>query len=152
LVIERFTAMYGTTQPRLNYTRQKIGGDFSIRLMPPSLAIIEQYRAMTEISSTAYIFPILSTALHKTPQQRHNRCNKILGQVNRDLKVIGAAVSIAMPLTSYVARHSFASALKHSGVSTAIISEAMGHQDERTTQIYLSEFETNLVDAAFDNL
>ena len=139
-------------QPRLNYTRQKTGGDFSIRLMPPALVIIERYRAITEISPTAYIFPILSTALHKTPQQRHNRCNKILGQVNRDLKVIGAAVGIATPLTSYVARHSFATALKHSGVSTAIISEAMGHSDERTTQIYLSEFETNLVDAAFDNL
>ena len=107
-------------QPRLNYTRQKTGGDFSIRLMPPALAIIERYRAITEISPTAYIFPILSTALHKTPQQRHNRCNKILGQVNRDLKVIGAAVGIATPLTSYVARHSFATAAVRHKVMTCL--------------------------------
>lgn len=75
-----------------------------------------------------------------------------MGYVNQDLKTIGAAVGIQTPLTTYVARHSFATALKRSGVATAVISEAMGHSDERTTQIYLSEFETDLVDAAYETL
>ncbi|MCC5613300.1 tyrosine-type recombinase/integrase, partial [Nostoc sp. CHAB 5834] len=90
--------------------------------------------------------------LHKTPSQIHNRCSKVMGHVNADLKTIGSAVGIATPITSYVARHSFAMALKRSGIATAVISEAMGHNDERTTQIYLSEFDTDLVDAAFENL
>ena len=140
-------------KPRLSYTRHKTGGKFSLRLVPQALAILDQYR-LEGVSplSTSYVFPILQLAQHKTPTQKHNRCSKIMGQVNNDLKTIGAAVGITTPLTTYVARHSFATALKRSGVSTGIISEAMGHQDERTTQIYLSEFETDLVDAAFDNL
>ena len=143
-------------KPRLTYTRRKTGGKFSLRLMPPALAILERYRPAEVRPGQAwpgsYVFPILNTALHKTPAQIHNRSSKIMGQVNADLKTIGAAVGITTPLTTYVARHSFATALKHSGVTTAVISEAMGHTDERTTQIYLSDFETDLVDAAFENL
>lgn len=138
-------------KPRLNYTRQKTGGNFSIRLMPQTLSILERYKPAT-VHSTVYVFPILNTAIHTTPSQRQNRCGKIMGQVNLDLKTIAATVGIDTTLTTYVARHSFATALKRSGVATAVISEAMGHSDERTTQIYLSEFETDLVDAAFDNL
>ena len=138
-------------KPRLTYIRQKTGGKFSVRLMPQTLAILERYRPNT-VHSTTYIFPILNTALHTTPIQRQNRCGKIMGQVNVDLKIIGSAVGISTPLTTYVPRHSFAMALKRSGVATGIISEAMGHSDERTTQIYLSEFDTDLVDAAFENL
>lgn len=138
-------------KPRLTYTRQKTGGKFSIRLMPPALEILSRHRDEHALP-VSFVFPILNTALHKTPTQRHNRCAKIMSQVNTDLKTIGAAVGITTPLTTYVARHSFATALKRSGVATAVISEAMGHSDERTTQIYLSDFETDLVDAAFDNL
>ncbi|GAB3805525.1 site-specific integrase [Spirosoma humi] len=138
-------------KPRLSYIRQKTGGRFSIRLMPQALAILEHYKPET-VHTAAYVFPILNTALHTTPTQRQNRCGKIMGQVNLDLKTIGTAVGIQTTLTTYVSRHSFAMALKRSGVATAVISEAMGHSDERTTQIYLSEFETDLVDAAFENL
>lgn len=138
-------------KPRLTYTRQKTGGKFSIRLMPPALEILARYRDEHALP-VSFVFPILNTALHKTPTQRHNRCAKIMSQVNTDLKTIGAAVGITTPLTTYVARHSFATALKRSGVATAVISEAMGHSDEQTTQIYLSDFETDLVDAAFENL
>ncbi len=52
----------------------------------------------------------------------------------------------------YVAHHTFAMSLKRSGVATGVISEAMGHANENTTQIYLSKFETNEVDEAYDNL
>lgn len=138
-------------KPRLTYTRQKTGGKFSIRLVAQTLAILGFYRPR-QLNANSYIFPILNTALHTTPTQRHNRSSKIMSQVNQDLKIIGASVGIATPLTTYVARHSFATALKRSGVTTAIISEAMGHSDERTTQIYLSEFDTDLMDAAFENL
>ena len=98
-------------KPRLSYIRQKTGGKFSIRLMPQTLAILERYKPKT-LHTTAYIFPILNTALHITPTQRLNRCGKIMGQVNVDLKTIGAAENITTPLTTYVARHSFATALK----------------------------------------
>lgn len=52
----------------------------------------------------------------------------------------------------HVARHSFASVLKKSGVSVALISEALGHTDLKTTQIYLDSFENTQIDAAMQNL
>jgi integrase len=139
-------------KPRLNYTRQKNGGDFSIRLIPAALAILERYRPLTETNANAYVFPILNTALHKTPQQRHNRCNKILGQVNKDLKTIATSVGIATKLTSYVARHTMGTVLRREGTPDAVIGQIYQHPDATTTRIYLDEFESSVVDAAFDNL
>ena len=53
---------------------------------------------------------------------------------------------------TYVARHSFASVLKKSGVNIALISEALGHSDLATTQIYLDSFDNEQVDEAMKNL
>lgn len=52
----------------------------------------------------------------------------------------------------HVARHSFASVLKKSGVNIALISEALGHSDIATTQIYLDSFDNEQIDAAMKNL
>ena len=55
-------------------------------------------------------------------------------------------------LTTYVARHTFATVLKRSGVNIAIISESLGHSDFETTQIYLDSFENSQIDEAMKNL
>lgn len=137
---------------RLNYTRQKTGGKFSMKLLAPALAIVDYYKAETCNSSQDYIFPILNTNVHKTPSQIKNRIDKIRTQVNADLKEIASAVGININLTTYVARHSFATNLKRSGVATGIIGEAMGHQSEQVTAIYLASFENDTIDAALENL
>lgn len=54
--------------------------------------------------------------------------------------------------TTYVARHTFATVLKRSGVNIAIISESLGHSDLSTTQIYLDSFENDQIDEAMQNL
>lgn len=72
--------------------------------------------------------------------------------VNKYLKKIGEYLDISLKLTSYVARHSFATVLKRSGVNTSIISEAMGHSSEKVTQIYLDSFENTQIDEAMTNL
>ena len=55
-------------------------------------------------------------------------------------------------LTSYVARHSYATVLKNSGVNIALISETLGHSDLKTTQIYLDSFDNEQIDEAMKNL
>ena len=55
-------------------------------------------------------------------------------------------------LTTYVARHSYATVLKRSGVPTSIICESLGHSSERVTQIYLDSFENKQLDEAMKNL
>lgn len=53
-----------------------------------------------------------------------------------------------IPLTLYVARHSWASAAKAKGIPIAIISEGLGHDSETTTQIYLASLDASVVDKA----
>lgn len=60
--------------------------------------------------------------------------------------------SLALAILLHVARHSFATILKKSGVNIGIISQALGHQDIKTTQIYLSKFDNEQVDEAMKNL
>jgi hypothetical protein len=70
-----------------------------------------------------------------------------------DLRLIRAILFfIAFLNITYVARHSFASVLKKSGVNIALISEALGHSDLTTTQIYLDSFDNEQIDNAMKNL
>lgn len=137
---------------RLIYVRQKTGGKFSIRLLAPAAAIINHYKLYTYTGPNSYVFPILNVDNHQTSNQIKNRLHKVLGQVNSDLKTLGTSIGIGIPLTTYVARHSFATNLKRSGVTTGIISEAMGHKTEAITSIYLDSFESEKVDTAYENL
>jgi len=68
------------------------------------------------------------------------------------LENIGRSLGIELKLTTYVARHSYATVLKRSGVSTSIICESLGHSSERVTQIYLDSFGNEQMDAAMKNL
>ena len=135
---------------RLTYRRQKTNGLISLRLMDQALEIIAKYARQCEKSG--YIFPIYHKARHITPMQKTNRCKKICKDVNADLKLIGKELGISSELTTYVARHSFATILKKSGVNIGIISEALGHQDLKTTAVYLGKFDDEQVDQAMDYL
>jgi integrase len=137
---------------RIFYKRAKTGGELNFKLNNPALAIIEYWKPITKFQSDSYIFPILNANVHVTPTQQYNRIHKVLTRVNQDLKAIGKEAGIETPLTSYVARHTFATVLKRSGVSTAIISESMGHQTEAITQTYLKSFENSIIDEAMENL
>lgn len=72
--------------------------------------------------------------------------------MNKHLKTFGIELELDKKLTTYVARHSFSTTLKRAGVSTSIISEALGHSSEKVTQIYLDSFENEQMDAAMTNL
>ncbi len=137
---------------RLRYTRQKTGGEFNIKLLAPAVALLAACRPLTYATPASYVFPVLDPARHVTATQIKNRLHKVLGQVNQDLKALGQAAGIAAPLTTYVARHSFATTLKKAGKATAIISQAMGHRDERTTAVYLDSFGAEVVDDASEAL
>ena len=135
---------------RVNYSRHKTQKLLSFQLVPMALQILEKYG--TEGHGEDYIFPILNRHEHTTPQQIFNRLHKVLRKVNRELKVLGEMIGLEMPLTTYVARHTYATVLKRSGVSVALISESLGHADLSTTQIYLDSFENSQIDAAMQHL
>lgn len=134
---------------RIHYVRSKTKGRFSIQVLEPVKRILDYYKSRQ--GNTSYIFPILLKE-NLTPSQTQNRRKKVLKQYNSKLKKIAALVGIDKPITSYYARHSMATNLKHNGVSTDIIGQAMGHQDIKVTQSYLMEFDDDVIDNAMKKL
>ena len=109
--------------------------------------IVNRYRS----SQRKYVFPILDNR-ERTPRQIRNRIYDVLDNVNGYLADIGKELGIELKISSYTARHSYATVLKRSGVSTSVISESLGHSSERVTQIYLDSFENKQLDDAMKNL
>jgi site-specific recombinase XerD len=86
-----------------------------------------------------YIFPILSKGM--TPLQEYKNIQQATKQINKYINRIAAELELSSKVTSYTARHSFATVLKRSGASMEFISESLGHSSMATTENYLSDFE-----------
>ncbi len=135
---------------KLCYTRAKTKKQIIIPLLEESLKIVSNYSA-NSVEQSDFIFPILSP-FHKSEIQIANRLHKVLAKVNKALKQIGFELGLPIKLTTYVARHSFATVLKRAGVSTSIISESLGHSSEKITQTYLDSFENSQINDALSHL
>ncbi|GHT30649.1 integrase [Bacteroidia bacterium] len=86
----------------------------------------------------SYIFGYLSG--NETPLEQKDKIKSIVKLCNKRLKKIGAVLGIE-GVSTYTARHSFATVLKRSGANIAYISESLGHNDLKTTENYLASFE-----------
>lgn len=106
----------------------------------PCRRIIDKY----DTSGTPYLLPIIRDMKEDARKQYKSEAHR----ENQSLKKIGKLLGLAIPLTSYVARHSWASIAKSKNIPIATISEAMGHDSENTTRIYLASLDTTVVDKA----
>lgn len=139
-----------TIDGKLSYPRQKTHGDINVTICEQAMEIVEKYAYHRK--EAKYLFPIFDARVHKTAQQKANRVHKVCAQVNRELRHLADELEINADLTTYVARHSFATILKRSGVDIGLISELMGHADITTTKIYLDSFDEEQVEQAMSNL
>lgn len=128
---------------RIEYRRRKTNQLFSIKLTDETKEIINKYNGTCDGD---YIFPVIS----EEDEYRSYRTG--LRLLNKRLKKIGESLEFEIPLTSYVARHTWATIAKRAGISTSIISEGLGHDSELTTQIYLDSFENKVLDDANDQI
>jgi len=146
------TLQYADIQnDRVHYSRSKTSKEMNCHIIPEAKRIIDKH-SKPNSTDDDYIFPILNRNIHISEQQIHNRIHKVLGKVNTNLKTLSTKIGLKTPLTTYVARHTFATVLKRSGVNIGIISESLGHSDLKTTQIYLDSFENSQIDAAMQHL
>ncbi len=127
---------------RIYYSRQKTAQKLNVKLTEKAWELIRKYSTLK--GSDAYIFPMILRPGVREFAQYRNAYRKI----NTYLKRVGSLAGIEMPLTTYVARHSWASIAKRSGIPVSVISEGLGHDSEKTTQIYLDSFENSVLDAA----
>lgn len=122
------------------YRRRKTGQELSIRWTDEMQQILNKYPVM----ESEYLLPII----------KNNRIDpwyayrNVGYNVNHNLKWLAKMLGLLTPLTMYVARHSWASIAKGKGVALSVISEGMGHNSEKTTQIYLASLNNNAVDDA----
>ena len=128
---------------RISYKRKKTGQLLNIKIMPPLKVILDKYTAGK--TSNDYIFPIIK---RNDAAGQYSDIKNSMKRHNKALKVIAEDCGIDESITSYWSRHSWATIAKRKGVSTAVISESMGHTTEKTTQIYLDSFEDEVIDAA----
>lgn len=94
-------------------------------------------------NKTDYLLPII-----KVQDNERKQYDNALHLVNYRLKDLSKILKLQRPLTLYVARHSWASAAKAKNIPLSVICEGMGHESEKTTQIYLASLETSVVDKA----
>lgn len=125
----------------LVYRRRKTLQNIYMRWEPCMQTIVARY---WEESDSPYLFPIIRDLSKNEYHQYRNK----LTIINRHLKVIGDMIDLPIPLTMYVARHSWATIARNQGVPLSVISEALGHDSESTTKIYLASIGAHLVDKA----
>jgi integrase/recombinase XerD len=101
-------------------------------------AIIKRWGNTAKDVST-YIFPVLSKGL--TAVRQRQLIQQLTKVINTQMKDIASELTITSDITTYAARHSFATILQRSGASVSFISEALGHSNVNTTQNYLAGFE-----------
>lgn len=121
----------------LTYSRHKSKQLIRIAVTPQMREIMDRYETEGE-----YIFPILNSQYTSVYKQYR----LALGRINRHLKKIAAMIDIKVPLTTYTARHTWATLARECGAPVSVISAALGHTSEEMTRIYLKEFDVSLLD------
>ena len=124
----------------VTYRRRKTGQQLIIEWTKEMQMILDKYPE----NKSDYLLPVIrNPGLNERCTYRNTGYN-----INHSLKRIAGMVGVTIPLTLYVARHSWASAAKAKGIPLSVISEGMGHDSEATTQIYLASLDTSVVDKA----
>ena len=117
------------------YERRKLAKR-PVRVIFPIRKEIEQILQRYHNPERGYLLPILDVNKHITQRQKLDRIHKVRGQINRDMKIIGRQLGIEN-LTSYWARHTYASFMFRKGMPVMMIKESLRHKNLKTTEIYL---------------
>lgn len=126
------------------FVREKTKGEESeedrlhVPITKTMQTIIDRYGEKA-IGFDSYIFPILKPVWNE--ERNYAEIKQLTKQVNKYVRIIASVVGIKETISSYVARHSWATIAKNSGTSTEFISEALGHSSVIVTKRYLKSFE-----------
>jgi integrase len=119
----------------IRYKRKKTGQLITVETEDCMKEIIDRYAD----ADSDYLFPILGGITDEYAKWK--KTNAALTRYNKNLKKLAASAGLDVPLTGYVARHSWASAASQEGIPIATISRGMGHESEKTTRIYISQLD-----------
>ena len=127
---------------RIEYKRRKTGKLHSIKITEPLQEIL--YKHLKGKRTGDFILNVIKS--DDVKKQYVNVRDELRRYYNRRLKEIGELCGLESELTSYVARHSFATIAKFKDVPVSVISQALGHTNLETTETYLAEFDIAVLD------
>ncbi|MTE25498.1 site-specific integrase [Winogradskyella ouciana] len=128
---------------RILYNRRKTHKNYSIRLFKPAEAIIKSL----QYENSSYLLPIINETLQEDSLEAKKVIKQWIKTTNKYLKRLSLELQSDSTITTYTARHSFATIAKRLGYSNELIAEALGHEyGNKTTAIYLDAFDTNKID------
>ncbi len=126
---------------RIHYDRQKTGKPYNIKIPDELMKILTPY--LQGKGQEDYIFPILK---RDTEAEQYKDMDNMRRRYNKKLKKIAKLCGIEANLTSYVSRHSFATRAKNLGIPIANISDMLGHENIKTTAVYLDSLPSDELD------
>ncbi len=124
------------------YRRQKTGQQIELLVVPAMRRIIEWFAPQTEGSE--YLFPVL-TDPSKDPKLQYESGLRLQ---NLRLKKLAERCNINCRFSSHSARHSWATVAKNANLPISVISDGLGHANQKVTEIYLASLERSLLDDA----
>ncbi len=127
----------------IGYYRKKTGQYLEVRVNGK----MREYMRMFRDNGTEYVFPVI----REEGEAYRQYCSGLKRQ-NMLLKRIGRKAGLSKPLTTHLARHSWATIAKREGVSVGVISESLGHSSVETTYRYLDSFGRTALDKAGDRV
>lgn len=117
------------------YHRRKTGVEVRVRLEPCMREIAERWRD----KSSDRVFPLVPDTL--TGEELERAYRKALGWYNRQLRLLAVCAHVPHALSSYCARHTWATMAYAQGMELPLISTAMGHRNTQTTMVYIARKE-----------
>jgi len=126
----------------ITYRRHKTKQQIQIKIVKQIQEIADRYST----DELPYLLPIITKAGNNERKQYESA----LRRINNQLKKIGRMLKLPLPLTTYTSRHSWATIAKQKGIAIATISDALGHDSQLTTEIYLASIDTSTIDRAND--
>lgn len=121
----------------------------TVSLKPEAKEVIKKWGVLS-IDPESYLFPHLQKGM--TAERQREVYQQLTKNTNKYMKQIAKELNIKGEVTTYFARHSFATILKRTGASVEMIGELLGHSDTKTTQSYLASFENEAIHKATDVL
>lgn len=127
------------------YRRHKTGKQMTVHIPKEAVGLIKQCRDCNPQS--VYLFPILDTRLHKG-LELYKCYEDSLRNFNNSLKTMMRSLLPGVKVSSYTARHTWATLAFHMGISVGIICQSLGHSSVKVTETYLKPFENKWIDKA----
>ncbi|MCB9230775.1 MAG: site-specific integrase [Bacteroidia bacterium] len=119
-------------------TEKKSLKEITAVILPQTREILDRHGLKAD-SPESFVFPIVPAGIDKKTARAKRQ--QAIKQINKYIRIIAKEAGIEKDVTTYTARHSFATVLKRSGKDISFISESLGHSSMKTTENYLNDFE-----------